>query len=419
MKVAFVNQPLDMVFPPYQNSLGIWTFEVSKRLACFCEVVIYSRGPDHPDTITENSNTLCFRDININIDLKMVKLLEKISDILPGKSSIFGSFLYHFVYALKVALDLRKQRVDIVHIYNYSQFAPIIRFFNPGVKIVLNMRCEWLTQLNPEMIDKRLKKVDLVIGVSNYIIDKIKRKFPDYAKICRTVYNGVDVQDLYESKTVHIGKGNTKKQILFVGRISPEKGIHVLLEAFRKVVKSYPDVELKLMGPKHQLSHDMLITLSDDENMDFLQSFYNQYGKSYSDYLQRLIKEYHLEDKVLFLDYIPFSEINNYYRQAYMVVNPSFSESFGRSLIEAMACQVPVVASRIGGMKEVVVDKVTGIFFEPGNSKDLAEAILFLLENDEVRETMAKAATKSAAEVFSWEKVTEKLLDEYKSVLEL
>ena len=102
-----------------------------------------------------------------------------------------------------------------------------------------------------------------------------------------------------------------------------------------------------------------------------------------------------------------------------MVVNPSFSESFGRSLIEAMACQVPVVASRIGGMKEVVVDKVTGIFFEPGNSKDLAEAILFLLENDEVRETMAKAATKSAAEVFSWEKVTEKLLDEYKSVLEL
>jgi len=139
------------------------------------------------------------------------------------KRPLFASNLYYLTYVLQVAKDLRAEKCDVVHLHNFSQFVPIIRAFNPEIKIVLHMHCEWLTQLDRTMIERRLREADLVIGCSKYITEKILHRFPQFAKRCQTVYSGVDVNHFVSENNHWATKKNGVKRLLFVGRNSPEK----------------------------------------------------------------------------------------------------------------------------------------------------------------------------------------------------
>lgn len=326
---------------------------------------------------------------------------------------MFASSLYHFGYAFQVATDLRKQKCDIVHILNYSQFVPVIRAFNPKIKIVLMMHCEWLTQLDRAMIEQRLRHADLAIGCSEYVTEKIRRRFPHLASRCQTVYDGVDIHR-FTSKSDRIAtKNNGAKRLLFVGRVSPEKGLHVLLDAFQKVALRCPQAELEIVGGEAIVAEQLLVALSDDPRVKELTSFYR--GSYFS----------HLRDKlplwvatgVHFTGLVPNTDVVNYYRNSDVLINPSFSESFGMSLAEAMACRVPVVATRVGGMTEIVDEGKTGLLVDPGDAEALAEAILCLLSNEDMRKSMGKAGRKRVAELFSWERIAENLLSHYKNLL--
>ena len=93
-----------------------------------------------------------------------------------------------------------------MHIINFSQLVPLVRFLNPKAKIVLHMECEWLTQLDPALIGPRLEKTDLIIGCSHFVTDKIRERFPHLADNCQTVHNAVDPDKFfYEAapKDVH------------------------------------------------------------------------------------------------------------------------------------------------------------------------------------------------------------------------
>ena len=76
---------------------------------------------------------------------------------MSPKRPFFSSNFVALEYILPIALDLRRNQVDIVHLQNFSQFVPIIRAFNPRIKIVLHMRCEWLSLLDREMIEPRIQ----------------------------------------------------------------------------------------------------------------------------------------------------------------------------------------------------------------------------------------------------------------------
>jgi glycosyltransferase involved in cell wall biosynthesis len=95
------------------------------------------------------------------------------------------------------------------------------------------------------------------------------------------------------------------------------------------------------------------------------------------------------------------------------LINPSIYEAFGMSLVEAMASEVPVVASRVGGMVEVIGEGETGTLVEAGNATDLANAIIDLLENETKMKSMGKAGPKRVAELFTWDRVSENLLQHY------
>jgi glycosyltransferase involved in cell wall biosynthesis len=86
-------------------------------------------------------------------------------------------------------------------------------------------------------------------------------------------------------------------------------------------------------------------------------------------------------------------------------------------IIEAMACEVPVVATRSGGIPEIVAAGRTGLLVERGDAAALAEAILFLFANEDLRQTMGKAARQRVLERFSWERVAEDLLCMYEGML--
>jgi len=99
------------------------------------------------------------------------------------------------------------------------------------------------------------------------------------------------------------------------------------------------------------------------------------------------------------------------------VVLPSVYETFGIPLVEAMSAQVPVVASRVGGIPEVVADGETGVLVERGDPMALAEAIGRLLENESLRDRMGRAGRERVLRLFSWDRVATATLDLYQGLI--
>ncbi len=117
---------------------------------------------------------------------------------------------------------------------------------------------------------------------------------------------------------------------------------------------------------------------------------------------------------VQFVGAVEHSRLPEHYRRADVVVNPSLSESFGMSLIEAMACGLPVVATAVGGMREVVVGGGTGLLCQAAKPDELAAAILRLLEDRPLAAAMGTAGRRRAEELYSWDCVAGQTLECYR-----
>ncbi|WP_293104497.1 glycosyltransferase [Moorena sp. SIO3I6] len=424
LKIAFVCQPFVMTsFPNPMDSIGILTYEFVRLLVQDGDVIVYTPGERFN---TASHDGVDYRYIPIGRDKKLLNYLEKIPGFQNQKRPIFCSQLYYLAYILQVANDLRKQQCDVVHIHNLSQFIPVIRALNPGIKIALHMHCEWLTQLDHKILEKRLSKVDLVIGTSKYITEGIRQRFPKFAERCQPVFNGVNLDRFMNFYVSHNQQnGSTKnpaKRLLYVGRVSPEKGSHVLLEAFKKVLERCPQTKLDLVGPVGALPYDYLVGLSDDSKVAELASFYGD--ESWTGYVRRYLSELNdhfgadLASQVSFTGSLPQSKLVNYYQQADIFVFPSVChEAFGMPIVEAMVAGLPVIATQAGAFPEIVEDGKTGLLVERSNADALADAILQLLSDQELKTSMGQAGHQRAVELFSFEKVVDDLLTQYKTIL--
>lgn len=410
-KVAIVNQPLDGVIPPDHSSVGIWTYQVAPYVARQYDVTVYARWK-RTQRSWKREEYLRYHFIH-SLPRRVVGGLEPIMNLLKNEDlPVFASQLYYLDYIVPVALRLRRQRVDIVHIHNFTQFVPIVRAFNPQAKIVLHMSGEWLTQLDERIMAQRAAMCDLIFGASNHLTNLIRARFPQLADRCHTVYNGVDV-DTFVAPSAN-GHHEDAKRLLFVGRVSPEKGVHVLLEALPIVAEKYPEVHLDIVGPVGAMPAEYLVSLSDEPEVLGLLSLY---AEPYGTYLNRLIPSA-LADQVHFSGNLPHETLVRYYHKADVLINPSFSESFGMSLVEALASERPVVAARIGGMVEIVNGSNVGILVERGDAPGLAQAILTLLDDDQGRIAMGKAGREMVLERFTWSQVAHRVLDLYEGMLD-
>jgi glycosyltransferase involved in cell wall biosynthesis len=337
-------------------------------------------------------------------------------EIARRKRPFYASTLNQFTYILQVAKELQAMKYDVVHIHEESEFIDTIRALNPRLPIVLHMHCEWLTQLDNKMIENRLKKTDLIIGVSNYITDKIRQSFPSLAKRCQTLYNGVDLVT-YRKDVEKDQKRSKNYQLLYVSRVTPEKGIHVLIDAFKKVVKHYPTAHLEIVGPMEVWGLDNVILLSDDVKVQNLASFYGKgTSGSFIDQLKNRLDSPEMFDKVTFNGKIPQDKKVKLYQSSDIFIQPSiFHEPFNMSILEAMACQLPVVGSRVGGIPEIIKDGETGILVEAGDSDSLASAIMELLSDEGLRMKMGVIGRKRV-ESLSWDDVVTNLLNLYNEI---
>lgn len=422
MKVFFVNQPWTEACPPRSgDSTGIWTYQISQYLVQYIPVVYYGQTTkylnDKSQLITDLQRifSIEYRGISPNLDNR-IKLLTKIATKLDFLSHLpyFASSGFYWGYGWQIARDIARQKsnYNLVHIHNHFQLIASIRKYNPRAKIILHMHCEWLNRLNQKAIAKRLAQVDLVISCSDYVTNKIKERFPQYASICKTVNNGVDANYFVPSLEKPSRHSHASPQLLFVGRISPEKGIHDLIEAFIQVSVKYPQAILRIIGAHIVVAKELLFDLQPEPEVQALRYFYNI---NYLEYVKSLVPA-HLAERVIFIDELPQTQLLPYYQQADVVINPSLSEAFGMSLVEAMATATPVVATKIGGMTEIVDDGVTGVLTEPGQPQALAEAILKIIADPVRASAMGKAGRIKVQQRYSWEQIARSLIAHYADI---
>ena len=181
------------------------------------------------------------------------------------------------------------------------------------------------------------------------------------------------------------------------------------------MIEHYPRAQLKIVGWHGSLPIQFHVLLSDSSEDSALVPFYKG---NYVQYLKSQLSP-SVMSHVTFAGSIPQQQLVNFYREADVFVFPSmWNEPFGMPIIEAMATGVPVVATRGGGIPELIIDGETGLLVERGDAKALADAIIRLLSDEELRKSMGKAARKRAIELFSWERIVENLLNQYKKICE-
>ncbi len=393
--------------------MSILTYELAKRLAVSDEVIIYTRR-SNGQPYEETYNGIGFKRFSSTIEdrlLRPLKLLDRLFDGRKSDKPLFSRLIYFFLYGMKIAFDLGKERCDIIHIHNFSQFVPIIKAFNPRSKIVLQMHCEWLSQLNPAMIRQRLEKTSIIIGVSEHITGSVRASFPEFADRCVTLYNGIDTS-FFAGSTKQIDSGvNRRQTILSVGRLSPEKGVHVLIEAFCKIAVTQPDAELVLVGSPSPTAYEFVVLLAKDTKVKELGIFYHGKMKR-SDYIARLheIVPDELRNRIRFEGEITQGEITERYHGADVFAFPSvWDEPFGIPVIEAMASGVPVVATQSGAIPEIIENGKTGLLVRRAHAQDLADGILQILRNPELSSSFRNSARVAVQERFSWDNIAKQL----------
>lgn len=217
------------------------------------------------------------------------------------------------------------------------------------------------------MVFERVRRFvqSLVIGkVKLFIVPSmfLYKRILQYTSIrpLQQLYNGFQ---LLESKPLTFSKN-----IVFIGRLSEEKGVGVLIQAMKQVHKEIPDATLSIVGIGEEL-----LTLTE------------------------LTKKLSLEKVVTFYNEVPHNKVAGFIYKADIVCLPStYPDNLPTVCIEAMSAGRPIVASRIGGLPELVENTETGILVEPGNAEALAKALVQLLPDKKTLHRFAEHAVKKS-----------------------
>jgi glycosyltransferase involved in cell wall biosynthesis len=417
LKIAIIFMPINEIRPPvFLNSLAssgdLVMDELARRLARSHEVIAYCARGEGQQKV-ERFDGVEYRRMSTWLDTRLLhrEKFRRMTDLVYWRDlpqPLNNSSLWYRNFIGQVIRDPTLPDCDIVHIMNISQFVPVVRARSPKTRIVLHMHCQWLEQFDAAMIERRIDAADLVLGVSNFIAAGVRRRFPSFAERCSHVYNGADIA-LFARPS---GVEPKPKQLLYVGRVAPEKGVHVLLDAFQIVLAQHPDAHLKLIGPESVYPREVLFPACDDPHVLEIEPYF-QPG-AYAQLLRAKISQFPSGSISFLNDGVKFIELIPHYHSASIFAFPSVcEEACPLAPIEAMASGTPVVATRGGPLPEIVEQGRSGLLVERSNAQSLAAAILQLLSNPDQRDAMAEASFERASVHFSWDRVAADLIEEY------
>ncbi|KKS24215.1 MAG: hypothetical protein A2606_02720 [Candidatus Yanofskybacteria bacterium RIFOXYD1_FULL_42_10] len=309
----------------------------------------------------------------------------------------FGMKLDKYIFPLagffKGFLLTRTNDYAAIHAYQASYgagAATFLKYFS-SIKFILTLQeGKAMTEQNPVIRFFRkiiIKKADIITAISIYLknfAEKINKK----AEII-VVPNGVDYEKFSSALPIEktsLDINNTAKLILTVSRLVQKNGLATLFRAIKIVKTLTSDIKLVVVGSGPLESG-----------------------------LKNLALELDISNNVLFMGEKNYSEIPRYLKTADLFVRSSRSEGLGNAFIEAMAAGLPIIGTPVGGIPDFLKDGETGLFCEVDNPKNLAEKIMLLLNNGELREKLIKNGLELVREKYDWNNIIKKFREIYET----
>ena len=311
---------------------------------------------------------------------------------------------------------------DIVHCHTwYAQFAGILTKLCYGIPLVITTHSlEPLRPWKREQLGKgydasswvektAIEMADAIIAVSKETKEDVLKYFDVDKEKVKVIYNGINLKEYVVTEATstleRFGIDKSKPYVLFVGRITRQKGIIHLVNAIKYIDKDTQIVLCAGAPDTKEIGAEM------EESVNAVKKIRN--------------------NVIWIAEMLDKKEVIQLYSHADVFCCPSIYEPFGIINIEAMACETAVVASAVGGIKEVVVDGETGILvpleqqnaapFEPIDpdkfSRDLANGVNKLINNEELRNKMAKKGRKRVEDHFDWIAIAKQVEALYKSLI--
>jgi glycogen synthase len=400
MKVLFYTRE----FPPYvYGGAGVHVEYLANELARLMEVEVRAFGDQAASSDNLSVKGFSFQNPDFaDADGKLKPVLNTLSTCL--------------------SMNAENADADIVHCHTwYAQFAGIVSKLLYGLPLVVTTHS--LEPLRPwkreqlgrgydasSWIEKTaIETADAIIAVSKETKEDVLQHFNVDENKIHVIYNGINLEEyVYTENTSALEKYGVDPAmpfVLFVGRITRQKGIIHLVNAIKYMD---PDIQVVLCAgapDTEEIGREM------KESVDEL-------GKT--------------RDHVVWIsEMLEKKDVIQMYSHASVFCCPSIYEPFGIINIEAMACGTSVVASAVGGIKEVVVDGETGILvpliqqdeapFEPVDpekfSKDLANGVNQLMRDPDLRQQMAKKGRQRVETYFDWKAIALQVEQLYKSLI--
>ncbi len=330
-----------------------------------------------------------FKDKNINLVI-FPHLLRQVSP------------LNDLLFLVKLCSFLKKSRFDIVHTHTskagiLGRWAaklagvPVIihsthgQYFYGYFNFFLTRLFIALERLTAFISDKIITLTNIEIEQHlKYQIGKISKFVAIISGIKLEKFRSLNID--FENKRKELGLTLQTPVVGVIGALVPIKGHHYLIKAAYEVRKTIPDVKFVIVGE------------------GFL-----------SEKLKKQVQNLKLEDKVIFLG--RRDDVSEILSVLDLYVQPSLNEGMGRIIVAAMGMGLPVVATRVGGVPEIVADGETGILVPSKDSLSLAEAIIYLLTNKEKAKKMAKAGGERIGFEFSAEFMVKRISKVYQESL--
>lgn len=347
-------------------------------------------------SIWHNYLSRYIKELHILSPVKVVDMPLKGATSLEDKINVHHGLLHEkdvlksIIYTLSV---IRTNNIDIVvcRIPSLIGIAGVIGSWLSRKPIILQVGGDWPEVIQIEITNVLVKTsisflvkflLILTSSMSNIVVAqsfKIRDSLMSLGVSARkiSVFPSSSIDNTFFQESRFVSK-NTCKTILYIGRLSPEKGVLVLMKTVELLKNMYGYQE----GFK-------LVILGDGKLRGFL---------------KREIKEYGLDGIVELKGFVPHEEVLIYLNNCYMLVLPSLSEGSPKVLLEAMAVSRPIVATNVGGIPEKLKDGVNGLIVKPNDPFALAEALHKLLKDESLSLKLGKEGRRRA-ERYKLEKI--------------
>ncbi len=322
-------------------------------------------------------------------DLPAYEKIEGVNVYRVGNSiGLFNFLLPKNFFPIAVffkACQLIRQHgpYDIVHAYQASQAAGggwLLKWKYPDISFLVTVQEGKILNRQPLLLRffryLIFRKADAVTVISNYLARYVRSQNSRVS--ISIIPNGVNL-DKFKSRNSH-----DSKIIITVSRLVKKNGMGDLIDAMVTVRHEIPDAELVIIGD-------------------------GPLGKS----LRLKVKNLNLENDIKFLGEISNESVPEYLSRADVFVRPSLSEGLGISFLEAMAAGLPIIGTPVGGIPDFLKDGETGLFCRVSDPKDLAEKIVKILADEQLREKITKNAKALVVEKYDWNIIANKFAQIY------